>query len=242
MRRRKGCATEDEVARVFLIEDNESIREAVAGYLRLAEHEVVAFDSVRDVREVMEHKRPDLLIIDVMLPDGNGFAFAKQVRAHSTVPFIFLTAKDAESDRITGFELGADDYVVKPFSPKELVLRAEAVLRRTKATGAEPRETRWSLDGKTLSVDEDKHTAAVDEGELQLTGAEWKILEYLAKNEGIMLSRERILGECLDYDYEGSERTVDTHIKNIRAKLGDGNWIETVRGFGYRFKGEKERT
>lgn len=232
------------MARIFVIEDNESIREAVVGYLELNDHTVVAFDSIRDVGEVMAHKMPDLLIIDIMLPDGNGFALAKQIRSQSSVPFIFLTARDAESDRITGFELGADDYVVKPFSPRELVLRAEAVLKRVGRrdgeglTAADP--AMWRLRGRTLAVDQAGHSATVDGMEIRLTVAEWRILSFLTTNEGILLTRERILGECLDYSYEGSERTVDTHIKNIRAKLGTGDWIETVRGFGYRFRGTRE--
>jgi DNA-binding response OmpR family regulator len=114
------------MARIFLVEDNESIREAVAGYLKLEEHEVIEFGGVADVLEVMRHRAPDLAILDVMLPDGSGFALAKKIRAVSRVPLVFLTAREAESDRITGFELGADDYVVKPFSPKELVLRVQA--------------------------------------------------------------------------------------------------------------------
>jgi CheY-like chemotaxis protein len=125
------------MARIFLVEDNESIREAVAGYLRLEEHEVIEFGGVADVLEVMRHKAPDLAILDVMLPDGSGFALAKKIRTQSRVPLVFLTAREAESDRITGFELGADDYVVKPFSPKELVLRVQALLRRTGTPAAQ---------------------------------------------------------------------------------------------------------
>ncbi len=228
------------MARILIVEDNESIREAVCAYLRLSDHEVLEFAMKTDVLEVMRHKTPDLVILDVMLPDGNGFDLAKKIKNEFDVPFIFLTAKDRESDRILGFELGADDYVIKPFSPKELMLRVEAVLRRTSRLLREEYFS-WNLDEHHLVMDPGKHMALYDDKTLQLTGAEWKILYYLASRFGMVVSREQILGDCLGYSYEGSERTVDTHVKNIRAKLGVGNsWIETVRGFGYRFLGKSE--
>ena len=153
------------------------------------------------------------------------------------MPLVFLTAREAESDRITGFELGADDYVVKPFSPKELVLRVQALLRRSGAAAA-PQGAGgcWAHGASRLCLDAAGHRAVLDETDLDLTAAEWKILEHLALNAGIVVSRERLLGESLGYAYEGSERTIDTHMKNLRAKLGDPGWIETVRGFGYRFR------
>jgi DNA-binding response OmpR family regulator len=226
------------VARIFLIEDNESIREAVAGYLKLEDHEVIEFGGVADVLEAMRHRAPDLAILDVMLPDGSGFALAKQIRAESRVPLVFLTARESESDRITGFELGADDYVAKPFSPKELVLRVQALLRRAGgAAGPMEADGCWECGGAKVCLDGAGHRALLDGVALTLTAAEWKILEHLARNPGIVVSRERLLGESLGYDYEGSERTIDTHVKNLRAKLGDPGWVETVRGFGYRFAG-----
>ena len=227
------------MARIFVVEDNDSLREAVCSYLRLNDHEIVEFARLGGVLEAVDTRPPDLIVLDVMLPDGDGFLLARKIRRSHGVPIIFLTAKATESDRITGFELGADDYVVKPFSPRELSLRVEAVLRRSgRAAAEEVRTGRWSLGEHVLELDETSHRASVDEAEISLTVAEWKILSYLAARSGTVVGRERLLGESLDYLVaEGSERTVDTHIKNLRAKLGEADWIETVRGFGYRFSG-----
>jgi len=228
------------MARIFVVEDNESLREAVCSYLRLNDHEIVEFPRIGGVLESIGTRPPDLIILDVMLPDGDGFLLARKIRRDHAVPIIFLTAKAAESDRITGFELGADDYVVKPFSPKELSLRVEAVLRRSGEKAIPEAGTmHWALGDRILELDEAAHRASVDGEAINLTVAEWKILSYLAARPGTVVSRERLLGESLDYLVaEGSERTVDTHIKNLRSKLGDPGWIETVRGFGYRFSGE----
>ncbi len=226
---------------IYVIEDNPQIREVVVEYLKIKDHEVLEFNGAKGVVEAALHRPPDLCILDVLLPDGNGFALAKQLREKlPEVPFIFLTAKDSESDRILGLELGAEDYVVKPFSPRELVLRVEAVLRRTGKAGTKRiREGLWEWEGSFIQIDEQAHTVDVDGRKVKLTGAEWKILTYLASQPGVVVSRERILGECLEYHYTGSERTVDTHVKNIRCKLGKEGWIETVRGFGYRFQGKR---
>jgi DNA-binding response OmpR family regulator len=228
------------MARIFVVEDNEPLREAVCSYLRLNDHEVVEFGRAAGVLEALRTRPPELIVLDVMLPDGDGFLLARRIRKDHTLPIIFLTARSAESDRITGFELGGDDYVVKPFSPRELALRVEAVLRRSGAGArqAVPAPARWRWEGHLLELDEAGHRAIVDGRELSLTVAEWRILGYLAANAGLVVARERLLGESLDYVVgEGSERTVDTHVKNLRSKLVQAGWIETVRGFGYRFAG-----
>ena len=234
------------MARIYIIEDNEVIREAVKGYLELNEHEVVQFGKIANVLETIDTKKPDIIIIDVMLPDGNGFNLAKQIRKKSNVPFIFLTARDQESDRITGFEIGADDYIVKPFSPRELVLRVEAILKRTissgtSSAGSNSGLSKWILNKDILEIDKKSHTIKENEKNIDLTAAEWKIISYLSLNSGIVISREKLLGESLDYFYEGSERIIDTHIKNIRSKMKNQNWIKTIRSFGYKFEGKEEK-
>jgi two-component system phosphate regulon response regulator PhoB len=228
------------MARIFFVEDNANLREAAVSYLELDGHQVVEFERVKGVLEAVSMAPPELIVLDVMLPDGNGFMLARRIREASNVPILFLTARTAESDRITGFEVGGDDYVLKPFSPKELVLRIGAILRRGAGTSEESQTRAWTLDDHQLVLDDRAHRATADGRELSLTAAEWKILEYLAENSGTVMSRQQLLGACLDYIAEGSERTIDTHVKNLRSKLGEVRWIETVRGFGYRFSGSEE--
>ena len=230
---------------IFLVEDNDSIRETITAYLQLAGHQLKEFNRVSGVIEALDFQVPELAILDVMLPDGNGFALAQKLRkAHPGLPFLFLTARESESDRITGLELGADDYIVKPFSPRELVLRVEAILRRTnnpmvEAATNQAAAQSWELAGKRISIDQETHELALDGSRIHLTAAEWNILLLLSRNAGQVVTREHILGECLDYLHDGSDRTVNTHIKNLRSKLGPAEWIETVRGFGYKFGGTR---
>jgi len=228
---------------IYVVEDNDAIRETIASYLQLAEYEVEQFSRVASVVESLKFKTPRLCILDVMLPDGNGFELAKRIRkANSDAAFLFLTAREAESDRILGLELGAEDYIVKPFSPRELVLRVQAILRRLDAKSKQKDEAKeWVLDKDTIRLDETTHEVLVNEEQVYLTKVEWKILWFLSSNAGDLISRERILGECLDYLHDGSNRTVNTHLKNLRSKIGPSQWIETVRGFGYKWVGEAVR-
>ncbi|WP_296690567.1 response regulator transcription factor [Treponema sp. UBA6852] len=228
------------MACVIIVEDNSLIRDAVSGYLKLDGYKTLEFGGVSGVLDAVKRETCDLAILDVMLPDGSGFALAKEIRASSDIPLIFLTAKDSESDRILGFELGADDYICKPFSAKELVLRVHALLRRIgKAdSGKSAASGEWKSGNSTVLIDEAKHSVSVDGNAAELTSTEWKILLYLASNAGQVVSREQLLGECLNYFFEGSERTIDTHMANLRSKIGQ-QWISTVRGFGYRFSGIK---
>ena len=225
--------------KIVIVEDNENLREAVRRYLELEGFEVIEFDGIREAERRIKAISPDLLILDIMLPDGDGFLFAKRLRTDSNVPIIFLTARSEESDRITGLELGADDYVVKPFSPKELVLRVKAVLKRTAGTSADEQLDRASyrIGSSKVQILAGEHRVLVDGVPVTITAAEWTILEFLSSHAPQVFDRVRILDACLESIAEGSERTVDTHIKNIRHKLGNKEWVETVRGFGYRFNG-----
>ena len=228
------------MACVIIVEDNSLIRDAVSGYLKLDGYKTLEFGGVSGVLDAVKRETCDLAILDVMLPDGSGFALSKEIRAASDIPLIFLTAKDSESDRILGFELGADDYICKPFSAKELVLRVHALLRRTgKSDGGKSAASgEWQSGNSAVFIDEGRHSVSVDGNPIELTSTEWKILLYLASNAGQVVSREQLLGECLNYFFEGSERTIDTHMANLRAKIRQQR-ISTVRGLGYRFSGIK---
>lgn len=223
--------------KVLIVEDNENIREAVSSFLELENYEVMIAGDIHKAEGLLS-KEPDLILLDIMLPDGNGYQFAKEVRSASNTPIIFLTAKGSESERIKGFEVGADDYITKPFSLKELSLRVEAVLRRLKSRDSAGNKI-YTANGATLEISNDKHTLKVSGNRIELTPTEWLILDYLIENKDIVLSKERILESCLGYSSDSSDRVVITHIKNIREKLGGDKWIETVRGFGYRFIGEE---
>ena len=226
---------------IYVVEDHEVIRNGVVQYLTLSGYESEGFKCIADATAGFAHRIPDLLIQDVMLPDGDGFAFVKDIKTKTPrLPVIFLTARVDESDRILGFELGADDYITKPFSPKELVLRIQALFRRIDE-GAETSKNQYKcFDGEnTLLIDEDIHEIEVNGQKINLTAAEWRIVLYLVTNAPNLITRAQILEECFDYSFESYERVVDTHIKNIRTKLRPGNWIDTVRGYGYRFSGKK---
>lgn len=224
--------------KIFVVEDNENLREAVTSFLKMEGFVVYEYSGVSGVVDAVKELQPDLLILDVMLPDGDGFFLATKIRKSYDCPIVFLTARDSEASIINGFEVGADDYITKPFSTKELVMRVKAILRRGVQTKSDECNT-WSLGETFLHMDRIHHQVFVNKEEVVLTQSEWKILEYLSSNSGIVIDRQKLLSNCLDYYYDGSERTIITHIKNLRAKLGDVTWIETVRGFGYRFCGEE---
>jgi DNA-binding response OmpR family regulator len=237
------------MARIFVVEDNAGLSDAIVSYLEVDGHHVVLFDRISGVLESARMAVPDLIILDVMLPDGDGFHLARKIKQQHDIPILFLTARTSESDRITGFEIGADDYVVKPFSMRELVLRVRSIVSRTakKPGDAGALSQRVWILPADISTDRKKHTLVLDEQahqclhdgtSVKLTATEWKILAFLAEREHVVVSREQLLGMCLDYLAEGSERAINTHMKNIRSKLQVNDWIDTVRGFGYRFAGK----
>lgn len=183
-----------------------------------------------------QEKNIALIILDVMMPKMNGWDVCREVRETSKVPIIMLTAKGDEEDELTGFELGVDEYISKPFSPKILVARVSAILRRS---GKAPEE------GKLLSIggiviDQTAHTVTVDGRQIELSFKEFELLTYFMENEGIALSREKILNHVWNYDYFGDARTIDTHVKKLRAKIGEkGDYIKTIWGMGYKFEAEE---
>lgn len=222
--------------KILLLEDNDSIREAVASFLTLEEYIVVEAATVKEAKQQVSES-VDLYLLDIMLPDGNGYLLAKEIRENHDTPIIFLTAKESESERIKGFEVGGDDYITKPFSLKELTLRVKAILKRSSKATKDSKINYIHME-HSLVVDRNAHLLELDNKKVTLTQTEWEILLYLIDNKGIVLSKERILEGCLGYSSESSDRVVITHIKNLREKLGGIHWIETVRGFGYRFLGE----
>jgi two-component system phosphate regulon response regulator PhoB len=228
------------MATIFLVEDNALIRDGVTEFFELHDYHMVTFDRGAGVVEAFRDQSPDAIILDVMLPDTSGFSVAQELRRITEVPILFLTARDAESHRVMGFEIGGDDYIVKPFSVKELLLRTEAVLRRTTTGSEPPRVQQWHHGESLLTVDRDRRVVELNGASVSLTNAEWEILTFLTDRADRAVSREHILTECLGYQYTGSERTVDTHIANIRTRLSDSSWVETVRGFGYRFVGNRD--
>lgn len=224
---------------IYVVEDHQVIREGVRRYLELAGYKVLGFGTLASVRDAFRITKADLLIQDVMLPDGDGFDFVRELRQHMDIPVIFMTARVAEEDRIHGFELGADDYITKPFSPKELVLRVQAIFRRVDGGQEVDKAHRhyYKADDGILCYDEIEHKVSVNNQAIALTAAEWRILGLLIENSARILPRSEILKKCFDYSSESYERIADTHIKNLRSKLGPYPWIETVRGYGYRFIG-----
>jgi len=190
--------------------------------------------------ELANKEHPGLIILDLMLPEMDGKDVCRALKSNSvtqSIPILMLTAKAEEVDRVIGFELGADDYVTKPFSPRELVLRVKAILRRKEA----PQEDEKLLRIGDLLIDRDRHRVSIKEKTIQLTSTEFKLLYELASKRGRVQTRENLLDKVWGYTYEGYARTVDTHIRRLREKLGKmGETIETIRGIGYRFQEEKE--
>ena len=228
---------------IYIVEDHDVIRDGVRRYLEMSGYSVLSFENIEKARQAIAVKAPDLMLQDVMLPDGDGFDFVEEIRKTLQFPVIFMTARIGEEDRIRGFELGGDDYITKPFSLKELVLRVNAVLRRTESgriNSGKSAGNQYFLDGLKLSFNEQTHQASVNGKDAGLTAAEWRIVKYLSDREGNVVSRDELVSSCFDYTSGSYGRIVDTHVKNIRAKLGDNRWIETVRSFGYRFAGSSE--
>ena len=225
-----------ETPRILLVEDEKAIRDAVAAYLKREGYWLtLAADGQEALEEFSKHHF-DLVILDLMLPRVPGERVCRAIRDSSDCPIIMLTAKGEVEDRIIGLELGADDYLVKPFSPRELVARVRALLRRT-SSGELQREV---LEFGDLVIDMSGHKVLVKGKEVDLTASEFKLLTTLCRYPGRVYSRMELVEKVLGYDFEGYERTIDSHVKNLRAKLGDNprnpTWLHTVHGVGYRFE------
>lgn len=221
---------------VLVVEDEVKIRDLLRSYLERAGLDVMTTASGAEAIALVARASPDLLILDLKLPDVPGEEVAREVRRTSAVPILMLTARSSQEDRIRGLELGADDYVTKPFSPRELVLRVQAVLRRGRGT---PASSRRSFGGGELVLDEDRHEVLVGGTALDLTPSEWGVLTTLARSPGRVYSRFDLLNQARGYEYDGYERSVDSHVKNLRRKLErdprDPLIVQTVVGVGYRF-------
>ena len=223
---------------IYCVEDDMNIRELVAYALKTSGFEAIGFENAAEFYKGLKDGSPDLILLDIMLPDEDGISILKKLRAkneYKDIPVIMLTAKSTEYDKVKGLDVGADDYVTKPFGVMELISRIKAVLRRSQKS--------ISTDMMVLGdirLDIQKHEVTVSGKEVILTYKEFELLTYLMKNQGIVLSRDKILEVIWNYDYEGESRTVDVHIGSLRQKLGaSGNMIETVRGVGYKM-GNKE--
>jgi len=220
---------------ILVVDDERDIVELVRYNLAQAGYRVVSALDGRQAVESARREHPDLIVLDLMLPVLHGGEVArllKQDESTRHIPILMLTARGAEVDRVVGFELGADDYVVKPFSPRELVLRVQAILKRDERPTADER-----IVHDPLVIDVGAHTVRLKGREIVLTATEFKLLHRLAKRPGRAFSRDQLLSEVWGYGGDIETRTVDTHMKRLRAKLGPaGDWIETVRGVGYRFR------
>lgn len=218
---------------ILIVDDEMRMRRVIADYLHIKGYATLEAGDGVEALEVFFAKHPDLLILDVMMPRKDGWQVCREIRKTHQTPIIMLTARSEEADELQGFELGADEYIAKPFSLKILSARIEAVLRRNSDVQTA------TTDAPHLRIDELAREAFVGTTLIQLTYTEFELLSYLVTNKGIALSRDRILNNVWQYDYDGDARTVDTHIKKLRSKLGEsGDMIKTVRGIGYKFEEE----
>ena len=219
--------------KVLVVDDESRMRKLVKDFLEREGYVVLeAGDGMEAMEIFYEEKDIALVILDVMMPRMDGWQTCREIRQSSQVPIIMLTARAEESDELQGFNLGVDEYISKPFSPKILVARVEAVLRRSNAIAAGE-----TIDAGGIVIDNAAHQVKIDGGEIDLSFKEFELLTYFVENQGIALSREKILNNVWNYDYFGDARTIDTHVKKLRSKLGEkGNYIKTIWGMGYKFE------
>ena len=219
--------------KILVVDDETRMRKLVRDFLVRSGYDVVeAGDGNQALDIFFEKKDIALVILDVMMPVMDGYAVCREIRSYSKVPIIMLTAKSEERDELMGFQLGVDEYISKPFSPKILVARVEAILRRTNQLEAEQK-----IESGGIVINKSAHSVTIDNKSVELSYKEFELLSYFLENEGIALSREKILNNVWDYDYFGDARTIDTHVKKLRNKMGEkGELIKTIWGMGYKFE------
>ena len=219
---------------ILVADDDKEIVESIEIYLNNEGYKVFkAYDGL-EALDILTNEEIHLILMDIMMPKLDGWSVLRQIRQTSKVPIMMLTARGEEQDELFGFELGVDEYISKPFSPKILVARVEAILKRTAGDNKEIK------DYGGIQIDNQGRTVSVDGKQIELSLREYELLVYLVENQGIALSRDKILNNVWNYDYYGDSRTIDSHIKKIRHKLGKkGKYIETIRGIGYKFEVKK---
>lgn len=219
--------------KILIADDEELMRQLVADFLKPEGYEVIQAEDGKKALELYFDKHPDLVLLDVMMPGYDGWTVCREIRRESSVPIIMITAKGEEIDQLFAYDLGVDEYITKPFSPKILVAKIKAVLRR----GQQENDGQSTIGAEGVSIDREAHQVVLDGQCLKLSPTEYELLNYLMINAGKALSRRQILNKVWNYDYYGDLRTVDTHINRLRIKLGEkGKLIQTVRGYGYRYE------
>lgn len=219
--------------KILVVDDEARMRKLVKDFLVKKDYEVLEAENGEEALDYFYMDNDiSLIILDVMMPKMTGWEVCKEIRETSKVPVIMLTAKSTELDELQGFELGVDEYITKPFSPKILVARVEAILRRSNKISTEK-----NLNVGGIEVNKEAHLVMIDGKEVELSFKEFELLTYFIENNGIALSREKILNHVWNYDYFGDARTIDTHVKKLRSKMGEkGNYIKTIWGMGYKFE------
>jgi len=221
--------------KILVVDDESRMRKLVKDFLVRKNYDVIEAENGEQAIDIFFSKKEiALIILDVMMPKMDGWQVCREVRQYSKVPIIMLTAKSDEKDELLGFELGVDEYISKPFSPKILVARVEAVLRRTAVSDEE------MIEVGGIILDKSAHQVKIDGEEIDLSFKEFELLSYFVTNQGVALSREKILNNVWNYDYFGDARTIDTHVKKLRSKMGPkGDFIKTIWGLGYKFEVEE---
>jgi DNA-binding response OmpR family regulator len=221
--------------KILIVDDEAGIRALIKKYAVFEGYDVTEASDGMEAVQICKEKDFDIIILDIMMPELDGFSACKEIRKYKNIPVLMLSARGEEYDKIHGFELGIDDYVVKPFSPKELMMRVSAIIKRTTKDSAEIKKDIVSFEG--LTVDFTGRLVYVDTVKIDMSPKEYDLFFYLVRNRGIALTREKLITDVWGYDFFGDDRTLDTHIKLLRKSLGDySKYIVTLRGVGYRFE------